>query len=149
MTRETADRHPGAEGLARSRSLPQLASKLVSDLTDLFSTESALIRAELSDKVSQVQVGVGKLLSGALILLVALVTLTDALVVALAELIGDVNESAGATGWAALIVGTLFAAIGTFLVRSGTTDLQPENLMPDRTTEQVQRDTELAKEQMR
>ncbi len=53
------------------------------------------------------------------------------------------------TGWAALIVGGIYAAIGAFLVRSGVSDLNPENLTPDRSTHQMGRDAELAKEQVR
>lgn len=142
------ERSPMAEAMASSRSIPDLVTKLFRDVSDLFRKESELIRSEMSDKVSQLQAGVGKIAAGAITLLVALFTLTQALVLAVAELLGTVEPTDDNTGWAALIVGGIFAAIGAFLVRSGTTDLSPENLTPDRTANQVRRDAELAKEQI-
>jgi len=144
-----AEPTPMSERLARSRSLPELVTKLFSDIADLFRKESELFRSEMQDKIKQLQMGVGKVAAGAITLLVALIVLADALVVAVAELLGTVEPTNENTGWAALIVGGVFAAIGAFLVRSGTTDLNVDNLTPDRTSLQVRRDTEMAKEQMR
>lgn len=140
---------PLAEGLARTRSLPDLVTKLFHDISDLFRKEGELIRSEMSDKINQLQAGVGKVAAGAIVLLVALIVLADALVIAVAELIGTMPAHDDNTGWAALIVGAVFAAVGAFLVRSGASDLNVENLAPERTALQVRRDTELAKEQMR
>jgi precorrin-3B methylase len=139
---------PMAERLAQSRSYADLVTKLFRDIADLFRKESELIRSEMRDKINQLQVGVGKVAAGAITLLVALIVLADALVVAVAELLGTVEPTNENTGWAALIVGGVFAAIGAFLVRSGTTDLNVDNLAPDRTALQVRRDSEMAKEQM-
>lgn len=147
--RTTHEPHATAEAMAHSRSLPELVTKLFNDITDLFRKEGELIRSEMTDKLSQLQNGVGKIAAGAITLLVALIVLADALVIAVAELIGTVEVSDNNTGWAALIVGGVFAAVGAFLVRSGISDLNPENLTPDRTALQVRRDTELAKEQIR
>ncbi len=119
-----------AEALAHTRSLPDLVTKLFHDVADLFRKESELIRSEMHDKVNQLQVGVGKIAAGAIVILVALIVLTQALVVAVANLITAVGSSAAEnstadvvaanTGWASLIVGAIFAAVGAFLVRSGT-----------------------------
>lgn len=141
--------HDPAARMAAGLSLPELVQKLFGDVTDLFRKEGELIRSEMNDKISQLQVGVGKLAAGAVVLLVSLIVLADALVIAVAELIGTVEATGNNTGWAALIVGGIFAAIGAFLVRSGSSDLTPENLTPDRTTMQVRRDSKLAKEQIR
>ena len=147
-----------AEALAHTRSLPDLLTNLFRDVSDLFRKEGELIRSEMHDKVNQLQMGVGKIAAGAIVVLVALIVLTQALVVAVANLITAVAASgaentaadvvAANTGWASLIVGAIFAAVGAFLIRSGTTDLNVENLTPDRTALQVRRDAELAKEQM-
>lgn len=139
---------PMADTLGNSRSVPDLVTKLFRDVSDLFRKEGELIRSELSDKISQLQVGVGKIAAGAVVILVALIVLSQALVVAVAEMIGSLPPSENSTGWASLIVGGIFAAIGAFLVRSGTTDLNVDNLTPDRTMLQVRRDADLAKEQV-
>jgi len=144
----TEEPSPMAERLAQSRSYADLVTKLFRDISDLFRKESELIRSEMRDKITQLQVGVGKVAAGAITLLVALIVLADALVVAVAELLGTVEPTNENTGWAALIVGGVFAAIGAFLVRSGTTGVNVDNVAADRTALQVRRDSEMAKEQM-
>lgn len=149
MAHDPNSRHESSARMASTRSMPELVQKLISDATDLFRKEGELIRAELNDKVNQLQAGVGKLAAGAITLLVALIVLADALVIAVAELLGTVDASQNNTGWASLIVGGAFALVGAALIRSGAGDLKPQNLKPDRTADQVRRDTDLAKEQMR
>jgi len=147
--RSTSEPRATVDRMASSYSVPDLVTKLFRDISDLLRMEGRLIRAEMNDKVSQLQTGVGKVAAGAIVLLVALIVLSDALVIGVAELIGTVEVTENNTGWAALIVGGVYAAIGAFLVRSGISDLNPENLTPDRTAHQVRRDAELAKEQVR
>ncbi|MEM0907739.1 MAG: phage holin family protein, partial [Pseudomonadota bacterium] len=95
------------------------------------------------------QAGVGKIAAGGILLLVALLVVANALVDALAGLLGTVDPSHGKTGWAAVIVSGVFGAIGALLVRSGTADLAPGNLKPDRTALQMRRDKRLAEDQVR
>lgn len=148
-----------ARGLAATHSIPELIVRVFRDTSDLYRKEAELLRAEVSEKVDQAKGGVGKIVSGAIVLLVSLVVLSQALVSGVANIItaatAPVAESSAAdivsanTGWAQLIVGVLFALIGAFMVRSGSADLSAGNLTPERTAEQMRRDTELAKEQMR
>jgi hypothetical protein len=150
---------PSRVNPAANYSVPDLVAKLFREVSDLFRKEGELIRSEMSDKVSQLQVGLGKIAAGAIVLLVSLIVLAESLVQAIANIITRASSTPAANsaadlvsaneGWAALIVGILFAAVGAFLVRSGTTDLNVRNLTPDRTAQQVRRDTELAKEQIR
>jgi hypothetical protein len=144
-----ADEPRPGERMMHQRSLPDLITKLFRDIADLLLKESELIRSEMRDKVTQLQQGLGKVASGAITMLVALIVLADALVAAVAQILGTAPPGAYGMGWAALIVGGVFAAIGAFLIRSGTTDLDMDNLTPDRTGLQLRRDTEMAKEQMR
>ena len=118
------------------RSVPQLLSDLARELTTLFRKESQLIRAELSEKASQLVIGLGEAAAGAICLLVALNVLAGALVIALANLIG--------AGWAALVVGILLAAIGAFLIKRGASNMS--HLTPERTVHQVTQDANLVKE---
>ena len=122
------------------RSVPELLSDLVNQTTTLFRKEGELIRAELSEKVSQIVTAAGSLVAGAILLLVALNVLAFALVVALTHLVGP--------GWASLIVGVLLAAIGAVLLMKGKNDLDAGNLAPRRSLHQVKRDADLVKEQV-
>ena len=107
-----------------SRSVPELLADLMRETTELFRTEGRLIRAEMSDKITQVQIGGGSIAAGAM-----------------GELIGD--------AWAALLVGVVIALIGAALLMKGRRDLSPENLTPDRTSRQLRQDGKLVKEQTR
>ncbi|MEF2072117.1 phage holin family protein [Consotaella aegiceratis] len=123
------------------KSIPELIAELLRETTDLFRTEGQLIRAEISDKIRQVELAGGSLVAGAICLLVALIVLAMALVTALAEFMHP--------GWAALIVGLVIAAIGMALLYKGRRDLDPASLTPSRTARQLREDTRLAKEQVR
>lgn len=127
------------------RSLPDLVVHAMREMGDLVQTETRLIRSELSDKITQIEIGGGTLVAGAICLLVALITLTGALVSAVAQ-IGDPDIGAG---WAALIVGVVIAVIGVLLLMKGKKELDPGNLMPNRTTNQLGKDAKLAKEHTR
>src|SRR3546814_6583063 len=87
-----------------TRSVPELLSDLLRETTELFRAEGKLIRAEISEKIRQVEMGGGSLVAGAICLLVALFVLAQALIVALGDIIGD--------AWAALLVGIVIAEIG-------------------------------------
>ena len=49
-------------------------------------------------------------------------------------------------GWAALIVGVVFAIIAYIMLRKGTNDLKLTSLAPSRTARNVQRDANVVKE---
>lgn len=143
-----------------SRSLPDLIRTLVDEVRALFHAEGKLIRSEINDKITQVQVGGGEIAAGAMCLLVALFVLSQALVAAVTKLLAVLFDSEAATSaqaaagsgwaaWAALIVGILFAVIGVVLLNRGRANLQAKNLVPERTAEQVSRDAKLVKEQTR
>ena len=135
-----------------TRSVPQLLSDLARELTTLFRKEGQLIRAELSEKTSQLAVGLGEAAAGAICLLVSLNVLAGALVVAIARIGADtadpaIQDTGIGLGWASLIVGVLLAAIGAFLVKKGAANMS--HLTPERTVHQVSQDASLVKEQVR
>jgi hypothetical protein len=123
------------------RSVPDLIGDVLREANDLLRTEGKLIRAEISDKFTQVQVGGGSLVAGAICVLVSLVILAQALVIALAHLVGP--------GWAALLVAAVLALVGAILVSRGKKALATVSLVPDRAVEQLQKDGRLVKEQVR
>jgi hypothetical protein len=121
------------------RSLPELITDVLGEVSELLKTEAQLIRSEISDKIRQVEVGGGSIAAGAICLLVALFVLSQATVVALGNYMGD--------AWAALLVGVVIAAIGVGFLLKGRNELNPKNLTPDRTASQLRKDAELVKEQ--
>lgn len=123
-----------------SKSIPDLLSTLIDDVTGLFRSEGRLIRAELTEAGRQMATGVELMGAGAILLLVALLVLVQALVIALAALVG--------AGWASLIVGGVLAILGAIMVARARSDLKTASLMPHRTMEQTSRDAQMAREQI-
>ena len=123
------------------RSIPQLVGDLTSDLTNLLRKESQLVRAEFSEKVSQLLKAGGEFAAGAICLLAALLVLLQALVLLLAKFMDPALASA--------LVGAVVAILGVILLRAGVKAADTDNLKPDRTIRQVGKDAQLAKEQIK
>lgn len=127
--------------MPEGRSIPQLLSDFTSDFTNLLRKESELVRAEFSEKLGQLARGGGEMAAGAICLLAALLVLLQALVIALSKLMDP--------AWASLLVGVLVAIVGVLLLRAGAKTAQVSNLKPDRTVRQLEKDAQLAKEQVK
>jgi hypothetical protein len=125
-----------------SRSLAALISDLAQQVTGLLQTEGKLLRAEMAEKLTKAGAGAVEVLGGAICLLAALIVLLQALVIALAD------AGLGA-GWSSLLVGVLVAILGVVLLRTGSASLNPSDLTPDRTQDQLKRDVRVVKEQLK
>ncbi len=124
------------------RSVPELLSSLVGQISTLFRKEVQLARAEMGEKLGTMAGAVTPIAAGGGLLLGALIVLLLALV--------SLLVSFGiARGWSELIVGVLAALLGYALIRGGLSKLNASNLMPSRTAEQLSRDAQMAKEQVR
>ncbi|MDP3274994.1 MAG: phage holin family protein [Deltaproteobacteria bacterium] len=126
---------------SESRSIPQLLGDFTSDLTALVRKEAELVRSEFSEKVHDVAKAGGEMAAGAICLLAALLILLQALVIALAKYMDPALAS--------LLVGVVVALAGLFLLRTGGKTAKPSNLAPDRSLRQMEKDTQLAKEQVK
>jgi hypothetical protein len=123
------------------RGLGTLVSDLAQQITTLLKTEGRLLRAELGENARKAGAGAIEVLGGAICILAALMVLLQALVIALA------NAGMGA-GWASLLVGVAVAVVGAILVRTGSAALNPSELTPDRTQEQLKLDARVVKDQI-
>lgn len=126
-----------------TRSIPELFTDVVSQVTTLVRKETQLARAEMSENVSRAAYGLGFIVGGAVLLIPALVILLQAGVATLIEQYGL------AAPWAAVIVGGVALLIGAILLFVGLSRLKIENMMPRRTLHQLQSDASVAKDQMR
>lgn len=127
---------------AQQRSIPEIAMDLMNQFPTLLRKETRLARAEMSEKISQVGVGLALVVAGAVLLIPALVVLLDAGVAALQRTGFDPAVAALIVGGAALILGIIIALIGI-------NRMKMENLMPDKTIHQIQQDASMAKRQVR
>jgi len=106
-------------------SIGQLISGLVSDISLLVRQELRLAQAETAEKLEQAQSGIYAVVTGLLLAFCALLILLQALVIGLSNVM---------PAWAAsLVVGGVVAVIALILVRQGAKNLQPRNLIPERT----------------
>ena len=123
----------------RSQSPASLAADALRISSNLVRKEVTLAKAELRQNLSRAGTGLGMIVAAAVLGIVTLNVLTVALVAALAETdLGPI--------WSAVIVGVVLAILAYVLLRKGMADLKPENLMPTRTVENVQRDANAVKE---
>lgn len=122
-----------------NRSVATLLSDAMAHVSTLVRREVDLARAEMNENMNRAMTAVGLLVGAVVIALTALNVLSAALVAAIAEL--GIEE-----GWAALIVGVLWAVIAFALASKGMNDLKASSLAPTRTTKNVRRDAETVKE---
>ena len=125
-----------------NRSIPDLVADVVNNFTILLRKEAQLARTEMSEKISDLAIGMGLLVGGSVLLIPALVVLLQSAVTALV----DANLR---LVWAALIVGGATLLIGLVLLALGINRLKAARPVPARTIEQLQRDAEVAKQQVR
>jgi xanthine/uracil permease len=123
------------------RSVPELIASVATDLADLMRKESELLRTELSQKISTAQKAVLSMAAGAVMLLGAFLCLLTAAVMGLSYVIP--------AAWAAVIVAAVVGLIGVILVAVAANKAQPKELRPEHFTEQVRRDAQMIREQMR
>ena len=124
------------------RSVPDLFSDLLNQLTALFRTEARLARVEMSEKLSKAGAGLGMIVFAAVLAIPAMVILLQAAVAALIE-------NGLQPHWSALIVGGATLLIGIVLALAGFKSLNPRKLMPQKTIDQLQSDASMARRQAR
>ena len=128
-------------GTHANRSIPEVFSDLVGQLTTLLRKEAELARTEVSEKISKIALGIALAMVGGVLVIPALVVLLGAIVSAL-------TSSGMAIYLAALIVGGSTLVIGIVLMITGMERLKAESLVPEKTLHQLQRDVAVAKNEM-
>jgi hypothetical protein len=123
------------------QSINTLLGEALRDSQDLARKELALFKAELSDNVSTLLMGVGMMAAGGVFAIAAIILFTAALVAWLATIVGSV-------ALANLIVGAVMAAIAVGLVLYGRSTMASASLAPQRSVRSIQRDTQVLSEKV-
>jgi len=126
----------------RERSLVGLFSDLWRETTTLVRDEAELAKAELSDKVSQVQSAAVELGAGALILYAGFLVLLWAAAMGLAQFLPPEH----APWLSPLIIGLVVAIAGGILLMVGRNKVKAGSLKPERTMQSLRRDADMARE---
>jgi hypothetical protein len=130
------------EGTFRERSVPAIVADLANDFTTLLRKEGQLARAELSEKISQLAIGLGFVIAGAVLIMPGLVVLLEAGVAAL-------EKNGWAPHWSALAVGGGTLLVGLILLSVGVAQFRARKLVPARTLHQLGEDAAVVKQQGR
>jgi len=128
-----------AEPLVETRSLPQLVSDLANDLSLLVRKEFQLARAELGEKAARLRTAAMEAAAGAVALAFGVLFLLQALVLALAELMG--------LGWASVLVGAALCLLGAASLLLSRRAAAPDKLKLERSSEQLKETVRVAREQ--
>lgn len=126
------------------QSLPSLLSDLTRDTVELVRQEIALVRAEMSTKISNAQIALTSVAVGAAVLMAGLFIILLAVVNAVEMLL----PPEVAPWLAPLIVGIAVAVIGYMMLKGGASKLTADNLMPHKTIDSLQRDKNAVQEKM-
>lgn len=125
----------------RQEPIPELLSRLSSDLTLLVRQEIALAKRETADKVNVLKAEALAVTMGGVLLHVGLLVLVAAGILALAQAL---------PAWAsALIVGGVLAIAGGALLAQARARLAKLDLAPQATMQSVERDVDAVKEAVR
>jgi len=121
------------------KSTGTILNEAMTHVSSLVRNEVDLARAEINQNLKQAAVAIGMIVGAIVVALTALNVLSAALVVAL--------TNAGLPGgWAALIVGIVFALVAYLMVKNGTDSLKLNSLVPTRAAKNIRRDAEAVKE---
>ena len=124
------------------RSFSDLLSDALNRLTTLVRTEIQLARTEISLKISKAATGIAMVMGSAAFAISGLVLILLAIAAWL--------DNAGLSrGFSNLIAGIIAALVSAGLAWAGLQRLRADQLAPNRTMEQLQRDAMAAKEQLK
>jgi hypothetical protein len=130
-----------------SRSLSELVTGLLGDISGLFRKEVALAKAEASEKMSRALVGIEALVAGLVFAIAAVGVLLAAAVSSLSAFLmarGFAEHNADALS--AVLVGVIVAIVAWVMISRGLATLRGSNLNLDRTTTSLRRDAQILKE---
>jgi hypothetical protein len=127
--------------MSPDRSILAVVGDLLNETTALFRDEVRLARTEISEKVSAAKTSLALVGLGAALLIPALVVLLEAGAAALAER----GYSPAVSSFA---VGGLVFVLAAIVLLIGISRLKGESLAPKKAVHQLQRDAELARQQV-
>lgn len=129
------------------RSLPELVTGLVGDISGLFRKEISLAKTEASEKMAHALVGVEAFAAGLILAICAVGVLLAALVNGLAAfLVARGMAEHNADALSSVVVGVVVALIAWGLISRGLNALKGEKLKLERTSASLQQDAKIVKD---
>lgn len=130
-----------------NRSLPELVTGLVSDISGLFRKEIDLAKAEASEKMSHALLGLEAFAAGVILAICAIGVLLAALIKGLTVfLVAQGMLETTADALSSIAVGVVVALAAWVLIARGLSSFKGENLKLERTAASLQRDARVVKD---
>ena len=131
---------PPTEPIDAEQSLPELVSRMTSDVGRLVSTQIELAKVEIKEEVSRAGKGVGMVGGGGLAAYFAVLLLS----VALAFWLGDAFDNIG-LGF--FVIALVYAGAAALLVLKGKERIASATPIAEQTIESIKEDVEWARQQ--
>lgn len=129
------------------RSLPELVTGLVGDISGLFRKEINLAKTEASEKMTLAMVGVEAFAAGLVLAICAVGVLLAALVNGLAAfMVARGMAERNADALSSVVVGVVVALIAWGLISRGLNAIKGEKLKLERTSASLQQDAKIVKD---
>jgi uncharacterized membrane protein YqjE len=121
-------------------SFGELLGQLANNSSALVRDEIQLAKQEMSEKITRLRSAMIIVAAGAFVGFLGILALTAAAIICLANYVGPGNSS--------LIIGAIFALIGSITAFSGVSRIKRTSLKPKQTMETLEEDKEWLKELM-
>ena len=132
-----------------NESLPTLFSRLGDDVMELFNSQLALFKVEIKEEASAYARGVTMIAVGAVIAVVGFALLNVAIAFAVSTLFAQANFSQPASYALGFVVtGAFYLIVGAILVMLMKSRLAKQELVPQRTVQELRKDKQWLKNEL-
>jgi uncharacterized membrane protein YqjE len=148
-TRTSLSQTNGELPARTDESLPTLFSRLGDDVMELFNSQLALFKVEIKEEASAYARGVTTIAVGAVIAVVGFALLNVAIAFAVSTLFAQANFSQPASYALGFVVtGAFYLIVGAILVMLIKNRLAKQELVPQRTVQELRKDKQWLKNEL-
>ena len=130
-------------------SLPTLFSRLGDDVMQLFDTKMSLLKVEIKEEANEYARSGAMIAVGGIIAAIGFALLNVALAFGISTLLADTAISQPAKYAIGFVTaGVLYLIVGAIIISAMTSRLAKQNLIPDRTVEELRKDKQWLKNEL-
>ena len=132
-----------------NESLPSLFSRLGDDVMQLFDTKMSLLKVELKEEANEYARDGIMIGAGGIIAAIGFALLNVALAFGISTLLANVDISQPARYAIGFVTaGVLYLIVGTIIISAMKSRLAKQNLIPDRTVDELRKDRQWLKKEL-
>jgi len=132
-----------------NESLPTLFSRLGDDVMQLFDTKVSLLKVEIKEEANEYARSAAMIAVGGIIAAIGFALLNVALAFGISTLFADAAVSQPAKYAIGFVsAGILYLIVGTIIVSAMKSRLTKQNLIPDRTVQELRKDKQWLKNEL-